>query len=390
MSNLLLHDARLVQATGAPQRGWLWVRDRRIAAFGVGDPPDMDGQRIDAQGHLLLPGFIDIHTHGGMNADTMDADPDALRTMARYYAENGVTSFLATTWTDSRERTTAALKTIAETVGPIEGGATLVGAHLEGPYLNAEKCGAQNPEHIRRVNRDEALSWLDLDVIRLVALAPEFPENHWLISECVRRGITVSAAHTSATYDDMLGAIRRGLSHATHTFNAMSGLHHRDPGTLGAVLIDDRLHAELIADNVHVHPAAMKILYRAKGRDRVILVSDDIRAAGMPDGEYAVDDRTMIVKDGECRLPDGTLAGSIVRFNVAVRQFCQAVEEPLEMVWPVTSQNAARTVGVAHRKGTLTNGKDADLVLVDDDVNVLMTIAEGRIVYSAEGVTANA
>ena len=188
----------------------------------------------------------------------MDASADALRTMAQFYAQHGVTSFLATTWTDSRPRIQAALEAIAAAQGRQPNGATLLGAHIEGPYLNPERCGAQSTTYIRRADRDEALAFLDTGVVRLMALAPEFPENHWLIRECVRRGITVSAAHTAATYEQMRAAVAMGLTQATHTGNAMTGLHHREPGTLGAVLTLPEINAELIADNIHVHPAVMR------------------------------------------------------------------------------------------------------------------------------------
>ena len=311
----------------------------------------------------------------------MDAQPETLSHLAKFYAEHGCTSFLATTWTDTRERIRAALQNVAQHIGAQPNGATVLGAHLEGPYLNPEKCGAQNAEHIRRAQRDEALEFLDIGVIRLLALAPEYDENHWLIRECVRRGITVSAAHTSATYDQIRAAVAMGLKQTTHTYNAMTGLHHREPGTLGAALTMSEIRCEVIADNIHVHPGAMNLLYRAKGADGVILITDAVRGAGMPDGEYPIDDRVTIVRDGAVRLPDGTLAGSTLTMDKALRNFMQVTNRPLSELWQCSSLNAARAIGVSASKGSIEVGKDADLVLVDSSINVHLTVVEGRIVY---------
>jgi N-acetylglucosamine-6-phosphate deacetylase len=319
--------------------------------------------------------------HGGGGADVMDRDPASLANLARYCARHGVTSFLPTTWSASREATEAALARIAAAIGPIDNGARILGAHLEGPYLNAEHCGAQNVSVIRRADRDEALAFLDTGVLRIVSLAPEFAENVWLIDECVRRGIAVAAAHTAATYDQFVAATQRGLKRSTHTFNAMRGLHHREPGTLGAVLTLPGIDCELIADGVHVHPAAMRLLLAAKGVDRIILITDAIRAAGMPDGEYALDTRTISVRNGSAHLPDGTLAGSVLDMDTALRRFLDATSLSLADAWQVSSRNAARSIGIVDRTGRIATGLDADLVALRDDLTVNMTVAQGRIIY---------
>lgn len=389
---MLIQNAKIISPQAVYRRGWLRWEGSRIIALGAGAPPtslvdSLDASDIiDANGLTLLPGFIDIHVHGAMGSEAMDATPQALHTMARFYAQHGVTGFLATTWTDSQARITAALENIAAAPRRYPDGASLLGAHLEGPYLNPVKCGAQSTAYIRRADPDEARPWLDLGVIRLLALAPEYPENHWLISECVGRGITVAAAHTNATYNEFITAAALGLNHSTHTFNAMTGLHHRDPGALGAAMTLKRLNCELIADNIHVHPAAMKALYLAKGATGIILITDAIRGAGMPEGEYPIDERVIRVADGAARLPDGTLAGSILTMDQALTNFMGALGEPLEKIWPTTSLNAARAIGLADRKGSLEIGKDADLVLIDETkqgLKVQLTIAQGRIVYRA-------
>jgi len=382
--SILITNAHVITPTAEWPNGWLLTRGRHIALMGSVPHPELTADEvIDAHGLTLLPGFIDVHVHGGVGHEVMDATPDALHTLAKFYAQNGVTSFLATTWTESREAITAALKVVAEQQGAQPDGATILGVHLEGPYLNVAKRGAQNPTYFRTAAREEALAFLDFNVIRLLSIAPEFTENQWLIGECVRRGITVSVAHSAATYEQVRHAVSLGLTHATHTYNAMVGLDHREPGTLGAVLTTPEIACELIADNIHVHPAAMQLLFAAKGPDRVILITDAVRGAGLGDGEYTIDNRQVIVRDGAVRLISGTLAGSALTLNKGLYNFMQATGQPLSAVWKTSSLNAARAIHIADRKGSLEVGKDADLVLIDDQINVQLTIAEGVIVYRA-------
>lgn len=388
MQRLLFENAHVFGPAQVWQSGWLLTEGKRTHLMGPGKAPEFPegyvSQRLDVSGMVLLPGFIDLHVHGAVGHEAMDASPEGLREMARFYARHGVTAFLPTTWTASREAILRALQVVAENVGRAPGGATILGAHLEGPYLNPAKCGAQPPRHIRRVEQAEALEFLDTGIIRLLALAPEFPENLWLIDECVRRGVAVSVAHTDATYEQMFAAAARGLRHATHTYNAMAGLGHREPGTVGAVMTMDQIACELIADNVHVHPAAMKILVQVKGPERVILVTDAIRGAGLPEGDYPIDQRTVSVRAGAARLPDGTLAGSVLTMDQALRNILQATTRTLSEVWPMTSLNAARAIGLSASKGSLEVGKDADVVLLNSDLEVCLTVAEGEVVYSKE------
>ncbi|MCB9461005.1 MAG: N-acetylglucosamine-6-phosphate deacetylase [Anaerolineaceae bacterium] len=382
----LITNARIMAPTIVYESGWLLFDGRKIISLGANPAPSVEGATvIDASGLTLLPGFVDVHVHGAVGHEAMDNNPDALHGMAKFYAQHGVTSFLPTTWTESRAKIMGTLSLVAQMMGPQPEGATILGVHLEGPYIDVAKRGAQREDYVRRAEPDEALAFLDVDVIRLLAMAPEYEENWWLIDECRKRGVTVSAAHSSATHDQMQHGIDLGITQATHTYNAMTGLHHREPGGLGAVMSRPEVACELIADNIHVHPTAMKILYKAKGPEGIILISDAIRAAGMPDGEYRVDDdRTVIVKDGVVLLPSGSLAGSTLTMDRALYNFMAATGEPLEVLWPCASLNGARSAGVAGERGSLEKGKIADLVLVDDDINVQMTIAEGVVVYRNE------
>lgn len=380
-----IKNARLLTLGRNTPDGWLRCVDGRIDALGTGQdfvsaPDDLV---IDAAGKTALPGFIDVHVHGGVGHEAMDANPDGLRAMSSFYAQHGVTSFLATTWTDSAARIQAALETAAQVAAEPPVGAALLGVHLEGPYLNPERCGAQSTAHIRRALPQEVMPWLEMGIVRLVALAPEYPENHWLIRECVRRAVPVSAAHTAATYAEMQQAVMLGVTQTTHTFNAMTGLHHREPGTLGAALTIPQLRCELIADNIHVHPGAIRLLWVAKGADRVILITDAVRGAGSPDGEYEIDNRTVFVRDGAVRLHDGTLAGSTLTMDRAVANLMAATGESLAHIWPASSLNAATALGMESCKGSLIVGKDADVILVDEHLRVWLTLVAGRVVYQA-------
>lgn len=383
----LLHNAQVFSPTGVFSPGWLLIEGRLIAALGSGLPPQTllspEIEQIDALGKQLLPGFIDIHIHGALGYDVMDASKEGLRAIAEFLPRHGVTSFLAATWTASDEAIISALHTISDVYGSTPGGATLLGAYLEGPYLNPNRAGAQMADLIRSPsNRDDIGRFLDTEMVRMVVLAPENPENFWLMEECSRRGIAVAAGHTSATFEEMQVAVKHGVHHATHCFNAMGILHHRSPGVIGAALTLPEIRCELIADNIHVHPAVQRILYQMKGPYGMLLISDGLRVTGLPDGEYTLDDRTVFMDQGHVHLANGTLAGSCLTLDQALRNFSDNVRRPLSEIWPVVNLTPARAAGIAHKKGVLEIGHDADLVLLDE-LQVAMTIVEGKIVYQA-------
>lgn len=391
---LLIAGAAVVAAEELWSPGWLVAAGGRIQALGPGEAPGgvraevaALGTVVDGRGCVLLPGFIDVHVHGGDGADAMDADPDGLRRMARFHARHGVTALLPTTWSAPPGALEAAVGAIAEAAGPVEGGATIVGAHLEGPWINPARAGAQDPAGIRPPDAAEARRLLDLrrGAVRLVALAPEMPGAAEVVQECRERGVVVSAGHTEASWDEMVAAVATGVRHVTHTFNAMAGLGHRDPGTAGAALALPELRCELIADGHHVHVGAMAVLARAKGPGGVMLISDAIRAAGLPDGEVDLGGRAAQHCCGAVRLPDGRLAGSVLTLDVALRNFAAASG----WGWPdlalAASGNAAAALGLS-TKGHLAPGLDADLVLLGDDGagEVLLTVVEGRVVHQRQ------
>jgi len=379
---LLITNAQIVVSHQA-LANWLLVRDGVIDSFGSGDPPPVsDAQHRDACGAWLLPGFIDLHVHGAIGHDTMDADPAGLQEIARFFARHGVTSFLPTTMTAPHDRVVRALKVVREMMDYPTGGAQILGAHLEGPYINPAMPGAQNPAYVRRATKAETRELLDVGAIRRITLAPEFPENRAFIADAVTQGITVSAGHTQATPDDLREAIRLGLRYATHTFNAMVGLHHRSPGTAGAALAFDELTCELISDGIHVHPLVIKILIRAKEVARVVLITDAMAGAGMPDGQYELGGLAVTVADGQARLTQGgALAGSVLTFERGFQIACEAVGMSVKDAWYISSGNAAHALGTDFRKGQIERGYDADLVLLNDAGEVQTTIVRGEIVY---------
>jgi N-acetylglucosamine-6-phosphate deacetylase len=380
----LISNVKIVQPQSVIPNGWILIKDEHIVQIGDGSTPEIpDAMQIDGKRQLALPGFIDVHVHGAMGYECMDASHESIHVMAQFYAQHGVTSFLATTWTAPQDKIMKALQNIVECEGTQSNGATLLGAHLEGPFLNPDRCGAQDSRQIRRAHREEVLPYLDLGIIRELSLAPEYPENHWLISECAKRGITVSAAHTAATYVEMHHAISLGLSQTTHTFNAMTGLNHREPGTVGAALDYAEIACELIADNVHVHPAVIRLLMKCKGPDKVILITDSVRAAGLAEGtNYTQDNREISILSDRVILSDGTLAGSILTMDQAFRNLCLATQLSPEDCWQTSSLSAAQAIGLADKTGTLEQGKFADLVLLDSALEVSMTIARGQVVFS--------
>jgi len=379
---ILFSNAAVYAEDGLHEQGWVLVEDGRIARLGQGPVPAApDAERIDLAGQNLAPGFIDLHVHGAMGHDTMDATPEALREMARFYARHGVTAFLATTVTNPLEPILAALQNVAHLIRTGTGGAALLGAHVEGPYIDVERRGCQDRSHIRPASPAEYVRIFDTGVVRLLTLAPEVPGNSDLIRFAVSRGAIVSAGHTRAKYEDMRRAAELGVTQVTHLFNGMEPLHHRRPGAVGAALTLESLRCQLIADNIHLHPATLKLAVRAKGTDGIILITDAMRGAGMPDGDYDLGGLAVSVRGGVARGADGALAGSTLTLERAVANIMLAAGLSLAEVLPMATSVPARALGLAKRKGSIAEGKDADLIALHDDLTVSLTVVAGRIVH---------
>lgn len=359
----------------------------KIAFIGpMEDAPVLTGLALDLRGKIVTPGFLDIHVHGGHGitfgqADTLEED---LRSYAEWVVENGVTGFLTSITGPTSDVITYLIRSYVEMFKKGIPGAETLGIHLEGPFMNIERKGAQNPEWIRDPSLEEAERYLDAGQgwIRQMTMAPELP-NAVEVASCYRqKGVLLAVGHTAADFDASTKALEGDWNHITHTYNAQTGLHHRAPGVLGAVLGSDEITAELIADCIHVHPGAMKVLLRCVGSDRVVLVTDAMAGAGLSDGEYELLGIKVTVRDGKATQEDGTIAGSAAVVNECVRNIHREVDVPLAQAVKMATLNPARAIGLSNRLGSLREGKDASLTVIDEDVNIYLAMVRGEIVFN--------
>lgn len=395
---------KLVLEESVLDDGALVLIDGRIAYAGPADliPPSIvppggepvpsdKWERYDARGYWVFPGFIDLHVHGGGGADTMDLSVDALRRIAALHGAHGTTSLLATTTTESHQRIVAAAQAVRQAMAlsndPDWLGARIVGMHLEGPYVNPKRAGAQNKAFMRSADLaelGEVVAILE-EGFRLVTLAPELDGAKEAIEYLRRAGVTVSMGHTDATFEEAVAGLALGISHVTHTYNAMRPLHHRDPGVVGAAFLSGpNVRCEVIADGIHVHPNAIEALWRIKGTEGICLVTDAIAAAGMPDGQYELGRLKVTVQGRECRLDDGTLAGSVLTMDRAVGFMVREVGVPVHEAAAMAALNPARQIGLDALKGSLRVGKEADVAVLDSEFRTVATWVGGRRVFGGE------
>lgn len=332
---------------------------------------------IDAENNFVAPGFINVHIHGCNGFDAMDENILALEGMSKFLPSTGVTSFLPTTMTMSVDRIKHALKNI-RAKSTESNGAKILGAHLEGPFINEKFNGAQDKKFIRRADFSTFAEFAD--VIKIVTIAPETLTNFDFIDACRSENIIVSIGHSAATYEESLQAISHGASHVTHLFNAQSGLHHRKPGIVGAALTSD-VFVELIADNVHVHPAAQKIVAKTKSRDKIILITDSVRACGMGDGVGELGGQKFFVKGNLATLADGTIVGSVAKMIDVVKNFSRNAEMTVPEVVELVTKNPARELKLYDKIGSIEVEKAADFVIFDENFNVKRTIINGKIFF---------
>ncbi|MBR2824161.1 MAG: N-acetylglucosamine-6-phosphate deacetylase [Clostridia bacterium] len=374
--------------------GRILLPDREVAGqallFGdriVGMTPEReipaDTETVDAGGRYISPGFVDIHIHGYLGEDASDGKREGLRRMAEGILKNGVTSFLPTTMTVPWGELEAALENIrslmAESASPDIPMAEILGAHAEGPFINPKRKGAQAEEAICPPEAEKILPWAD--VIRLITVAPEMPGGLACIRQLKDR-MAVSIGHTDADYEMALRALEAGADHFTHLFNAMTGLNHRNPGTVGAALIRGGW-CELIADTFHVHPDLYPLLRLCAG-ERLTLITDCTRAGGMGDGEYELGGQPIFVEGIACRLKDGTIAGSVLRMNEAVRNWREHAHVPLYEAVACASFHPSASVRLQEKKGSLLPGRDADVLLLDENCRVHGVWKSGNCVWKAE------
>jgi N-acetylglucosamine-6-phosphate deacetylase len=371
--------------SGVIDDGALWARDGVIVSVqeSARAAVPAGAQVVDAGGLYVAPGLIDAHTHGGHGFDFMTCTQEQLEELLAWLPSTGVTSLLPTLASSPFEEELEMVRRLAEARQRPPAGAQMIGLHLEGPYFSPEKRGAQPAKALRWPDLEEMRRLVEASQhsVRLVTLAPELPGAIPLIQYLVQQGIVASAGHSNATYEETMAAVEAGLSRVAHLFNGMSAFGHRAPGLAGATLAEDRIYAEIVLDGIHVHPAAARVALRAKGPERLVLVTDSTQAAGLGDGIYIrPGERKVIVKDGAARLETGGLAGSILTMDRAVANAAAFLELPLPQAVRLGSQTAADSLGL-RRKGRLEAGCDADLILVDDAMHVKAAFIAGKQVF---------
>lgn len=334
---------------------------------------------------VVVPGFIDEHIHGAAGADAMDGSVEALSKIANAIASEGTTAFLATTMTQSPENITKALKAVDTYVKlNKDTGAEILGVHLEGPFISPKHVGAQPLEYVAKpeVATFKKYEEASGNRIKIVSMAPEQDETGDLIKYLCGKNIVASIGHTGATYVQAERGVDLGMRSVTHTYNAQTPLHHRDAGVVGAALLDDRLNCELICDTIHVSVPAIKLVVKNKPHDKVTLITDSMRAKHMPDGISELGGQTVIVKNGEARLTDGTLAGSVLKMNDAAKNVTQKVGVNFLDVVDFATANPAKNLGVYDKMGSIKVGKLANVTVLDkNDFSVLLTVRNGKVIY---------
>ncbi len=331
---------------------------------------------------IVCPGFIDQHIHGADGFDAMDGKESALDKIANAIKKEGVTSFLATTMTESKDKIIKALSVIGDYVEKENDGARVLGAHLEGPFISETFCGAQDSKYILSPNVSDLEEFYKASKghISLVTYAPE-KDNGEFIEKLNQLKITPSCGHTNAKYQDVFNATKKGLKCVTHTYNVQSPLHHREVGVVGSALLLDELYTECICDGVHISMPAIKLLLKNKNKDKFILVSDAMRAKYLPDGVSELGGQKVIVKNGEARLENGALAGSVLTMNKAIENLVKNLNVKIEDAIDFASLNPAKNLNVADKYGSIEIGKVSDFAILDKDFNVVKTIKAGKTIY---------
>ena len=392
----LIYNAKVILPTRIIENGYVIYENGKIAAYGANfDASNFDGNKIDAEGKYLSPGFIDIHCHGGGDSDFMDGTMDAYITAATLHAKYGTTAITPTLTTGPDEDMINSFKIFHQAKNSEYNGAKLLGIHMEGPYFNPAQAGAQDPRHIKYPTKDhyEMLFNASEGAIARWSMAPELPGAAEFGKFLTEKGVLASIGHTNAIYDDVLVAFESGFNLLTHFYSSMSTITrnsegYRQLGVIESGYVIDDMNVELIADGHHLPKEILKLVYKTKGADKIALVTDSMRGAGMPDGETVLGNRDTglkcIIDRGVAKLPDKTaFAGSIATTNQLVRVMHKSAEVPLVDAVKMMTLTPAKLMGIDSAKGSITVGKDADLVLFDGDINIAMTIVEGRTVYVA-------
>ena len=381
MEKILLKNGKFVLANRIVS-GDLLIIDGKIKKITEKENPLYENG-IDLKGKYVVPGFIDAHIHGAYGADAMDGTVEALKTISSFVVKHGTTNFLATTLTSTKEILKNVLEKVAEVQDKELDGANIFGAHMEGPYFDIQYKGAQNEKYMKPAGIEEIKEYLSVKpgLVKLFSLSPKDETTLEAIKFLKENGVVVSVGHSAVNFDDVQKAIKAGLSHSTHTYNGMRGFTHREPGVVGAVLTNDAVMAEIIFDKIHVHPEAVRLLLKAKGVDKVECITDAMSATGLPDGNYKLGELDVYVKDSQARLvSNDSLAGSVLTLDKSFKNVIELGYSIFDAV-KMTSTNAAKEFGL--NTGEISEGKDADLVVLNDDYSVDMTFVKGKLKYQA-------
>ena len=379
---LLVTNCRLYDAEDDKEKISILIEDGIIRKIG-----DIEAEAgcdvLNAQGRIAAPGFIDVHIQGAGGADVLDGTIDGLEAISRTCARFGVTSFLATTVYNT-DGNNGHLALAADYTGHDLGGANLIGIHLEGPFIAEIKKGMIQPGCICPASMDVLDKILDMTTgkLAMMTIAPEVEGSLEIIHRLVDSRIVASFAHSGADYEQTLAAITAGISHATHLFNAMTGIHHRAPGPMVAIFENEKVTAQLIADGVHIHPSVLKLAFDILGPERIVLITDGMQAMGLPDGQYVYNGVEYESRNGTARYKDGTLIGTALGLSELVKRCISFTGCGLDVAVRMVTENPAKVLGLADRKGSVAVGKDADLVLLDNDLSVQTTIVGGNIVFT--------
>ena len=382
---LYIHGARVFTPFQQIDRGAVLIDGPRIVALGPEEKVSCpaDAERIDSSGLVLAPGFIDLQLNGAFGHD-FTANPESIWTVASRLPQYGVTAFLPTIITTPLETISTAQEIVARTPASVATGAIPLGLHVEGPFLNPGRTGAHNPAYLRLPDLAATRYWSPERGVKLVTLAPELPGALDLVASLSEQGVLVGAGHSLATYEQAQAGFDAGIRYGTHLFNAMPALYHREPGLVAALLTDPRLTVGLIADGIHTHPSIVSLVWQFLGSARLNLVTDGMAALGMSSGRHLLGDLKVETDESSARLADGTLAGSILSLDTALRNLIAFAGCSLQDALPTVTSTPAASLGILDQRGQLSPGLVADLVLLSSDLDVTMTIASGDVVYVRE------
>jgi len=382
---VIVKNARIVNPLSETY-GSIEIENGIVRAVGQVDDSDAGEMGIDAEGRLALPGFIDVHIQGAGGSDVLDAEADALNRISRVCTRFGVTGFLATTiYRPNGEN--KHIPNVAECAKKDVEGAQILGIHIEGPFISKERRGMIHPSAVAdpSISLFEKILEESQGELRMMTIAPELCGASSIIDRMLANRIIPSFGHSSANYEQALDAFKMGVSHVTHLFNAMQPMHHRSPGPIPAILESTHVTAQIISDGIHIHPAMIRLVANNLNEERCMTITDGVRALGLPDGVYEYDEREFTASGGVARYYDGTLVGTTLGMNELGKRFLNFTGWGLKALVRITSWNPAKLLGLEKSKGTIETGKDGDIVILNNDLSVWMTLVKGRVVYNQSG-----